>query len=216
MLDQTASKLRDLVVSTPYIFTIARSHSTRQCICFSHSQANRVRADCPRFRTRLQLLRRRPDSSPSLAPPAEAPRTTPLRANQSTGSEVCILTSPFIHINLKYLFATYCSKHNRQILTRQTRHYRRIRQSIDQQPLTSTSIAERIKFIMATRRQGQRMLSILRQRTRQSYRNQFGSASRMVSDNANPAAKRPGAGTWLAAAALGFAVPLAYQLYNAV
>lgn len=69
---------------------------------------------------------------------------------------------------------------------------------------------------MATRRQGQRVMSMLRNGTRQSSRGHCAGTTRMFTSNQNPAAKRPGVTTWLTAAAIGFAVPLAYQLYSSV
>lgn len=69
---------------------------------------------------------------------------------------------------------------------------------------------------MAVRRQGQRMLSLLRQRATVPYRSQFGGTSRMFSDNASATPKRPGALAWLVAGAIGFTLPIAYHMYESV
>lgn len=69
---------------------------------------------------------------------------------------------------------------------------------------------------MAVRRQGQRMLSLLRQRATYHHRGQFGGMSRPFSENASATPKRPGALAWLVAGAIGFALPIASDMYESV
>ncbi|EJP69268.1 coproporphyrinogen III oxidase [Beauveria bassiana ARSEF 2860] len=67
---------------------------------------------------------------------------------------------------------------------------------------------------MAARQQSQRMLSMLRSGPLKSSRSRCANTTRMFSSNQVPTAQWPAAAAWLTAAAIGFAVPLAYQFYS--
>ncbi|KAF1738649.1 putative oxygen-dependent coproporphyrinogen-III oxidase [Beauveria bassiana] len=67
---------------------------------------------------------------------------------------------------------------------------------------------------MAARRQSQRMLSMLRSGPLKSSRSRCANTTRLFSSNQVPTAQWPAAAAWLTAAAIGFAVPLAYQFYS--